>query len=803
MDYKPLDFEEKWINNWQKQDLYKASGDKPKYYVLEMFPYPSGKLHMGHVRNYSIGDAIARFYRMNGYDVLYPMGYDSLGLPAENAAKIHHIHPETWTLAKIEEMKAQQIRLGFSYDWACETITCLPEYYRWNQWIFLKFFKKGLTYKKKAPVNWCEKCHTVLANEQVENGKCWRCKELVKQKDLEQWFFKITAYAQDLLNDLVKLDGWPERVKLMQQNWIGKSEGVEINFQIKDTDEQITVYTTRPDTVFGITYMVLAPEHPKIKEWVKGTEYEQDVLKYLEKVTKETKIERLDESKPKEGHFIGKYFISPFTNEKHPIYISDYVLMDYGTGAVMAVPAHDQRDFEFAKKNNLPIKVVIVPENEVLTEDNLTAAYVEPGVMVDSGPYTKMHSLDFKKQIAIDIEKNNIGQRKTNYKLRDWLLSRQRYWGTPIPIVYCEKCGIQAVPEDELPIKLPKNVDFSLDGNPLDRVEDFVKTTCPKCQGPAKRETDTMDTFVDSSWYFLRYTSPKNDKLPFDKTAGNKWLPVDQYIGGIEHAVLHLLYARFFTKALKDIGLVDVDEPFQRLLTQGMVIKDGAKMSKSLGNTVDPGEIVNQYGADTARIFILFGAPPEKDLDWSDTGVEGSFRFLSRVFRLCTDLGTYPIKADKEKELTIVLNKTIKKVTEDLQRFHFNTAISSMMELVNFMYLNGASLAAASNLVILLAPFAPLMAEEIWQILGHKNSVHLESWPSYDTSLILDETVTIVVQINGKVRDKIEVGRDISKEEVEALIKTREKLKNYLDEATIMKSIFIPNKILNLVIKPS
>jgi leucyl-tRNA synthetase len=803
MDYKPNEIEEKWIAKWQKDELYKTqeNSDKPKKYVLEMFPYPSGKLHMGHVRNYSLGDALARFYTMKGFNVLHPMGYDSLGLPAENAAKKHQVHPEDWTLARIEEMKEQQLRLGFSYDWSREVATCLPNYYQWNQWIFLKFYEKGLAYKKKSSVNWCEECQTVLANEQVENGKCWRCKQIVEQKELSQWFFKITDYAQQLVDDIEKLEGWPENVRAMQKNWIGRSTGVDLIFEIKDTNEKMTVYTTRPDTVYGITYMVLAPEHPKIIEWVKDTKYEADVMVYIEKVKNETKIDRTDETKPKEGVFTGKYFISPFTGDECPIYISNYVLMDYGTGAVMAVPAHDHRDFQFAKLNKLPIKVVIQPKDTVLDPETMENAYVEPGFMVNSAEYNGLTSAEFKEKIAAVCEQNNWGKKTVNFKLRDWLLSRQRFWGTPIPMIYCESCGMVPVPEQELPVKLPKNVKFEWSGNPLDSCEEFVNVPCPKCGKKAKRETDTMDTFVDSSWYFIRYCSPHEDKKPFDTNLVDKWLQVDQYIGGVEHACMHLLYARFFTKALRDLGMLKHDEPFQNLFTQGMVIKDGAKMSKSLGNTVDPGIIIEKYGADTARLFILFGAPPERDLDWSDTGVEGSFRFLGRVFRLCTELENHPLKEGKQKELEAIIHKTIKSVSQDLERFSYNTAISRMMELVNFMYVNGATKEAVKTLTLLLAPLAPMITEEIWHLLGNKSSVHNQTWPTFDPALCIDETVTIVVMINGKVRDKLEVARDTAQEQVEALAKQSSKAQSHIKGKTIIKNIFVPNKILNIVAK--
>lgn len=803
MSYHPHDFEEKWIASWRESGIYRTTdqADRPNYYVLEMFPYPSGKLHMGHVRNYSLGDTQARFKRMQGFNVLYPMGYDSLGLPAENAAKQHQVHPEKWTLEKIEQMHEQQTRLGFSYDWDREVVTCLDTYYRWNQWLFIQLFKKGLAYKKTAPVNWCDECQTVLANEQVEGGRCWRCKHEVVEKQLEQWFFKITAYADELLRDLDKLGGWPEKVRLMQENWIGRSTGTEITFKVAETDANITVFTTRPDTVFGITYMVMAPEHPKVLEWVAGTEYEAPVRKFIAECATKTRIERTDETKPKEGVFIGKYALSPFVQEAVPIWISDYVLYGYGTGAVMAVPAHDQRDFEFARNHKLPIRVVITPEGETLSPDLMDHAYEGEGIMIHSGAYTGMPSQQFKEKISDEIESNNWGKRTVNYRLRDWLLSRQRYWGTPIPMIYCEDCGIVPVPEEALPVKLPTDVEFKWTGNPVATSAAFVNTTCPTCGKPARRETDTMDTFVDSSWYFLRYCDPKNDKAPFDPEKVKKWMPVNQYIGGVEHAVLHLLYSRFFTKAIRDLGLLDFDEPFQRLLTLGMVIKDGAKMSKSLGNTVDPGEIIEKYGADTARLFILFAAPAERELDWSDTGVEGAFRFLSRVWRVCMNVEEFAQKPGTEQELLKMVHKTIKAVTEDVQRFSYNTAISRMMELVNFMVANGGTSFARESLILMLAPFAPFITAEIWHRYGHTDGVHTHLWPTYDTAHTIDDEVTLVVQVNGKVREKIEAKRGLTQAQAEEMVHSSERIQKWLVGVTVVKVIYVQDKILNIVVR--
>lgn len=802
MEYRPQEFEEKWIQRWRETQIYKTdnTSSKPKYYVLEMFPYPSGKLHMGHVRNYSLGDTYARFMRMTGHHVLYPMGYDSLGLPAENAANAHHIHPEKWTLDRIKEMREQQDRLGFGYDWSREVKTCLPEYYRWNQWIFLKFYEKGLAYKRKAPVNWCESCKTVLANEQVEDGKCWRCKSVVLPKELEQWFFKITQYAEELLNDLSKLEGWPSKVRLMQQNWIGKSTGAEIKFRLQDDEEDVVVYTTRPDTLYGVTYLVVAPEYPSLANWVKGTPHEEEVMAYIEAAKSKSKIERSDETKTKTGVFTGKYFIHPLTGETHPIWVADYALMEYGTGAVMAVPAHDQRDFLFAKTYHLPLKLVIQPEGKTLQESELTEAMCDVGVIVGSGSHNGKRSDAFLKEMSDLIAEKGLGSKKTNYRLRDWLLSRQRYWGTPIPMVYCEACGVVPEKMENLPVLLPKNVTFGGQGNPLNYVHDFVNTTCPKCSKPAKRETDTMDTFVDSSWYFLRYVSPTSEDAPFDVEAAKRWMPVDQYIGGVEHAVLHLLYSRFFTKALRDMGLVNVDEPFAKLLTQGMVLKDGSKMSKSLGNTVDPGLIIAKYGADTARLFILFGAPVDRDLDWSDSSVEGCFRFLGRVFRLCTEQSSFPLKDKAGVER--MAHKTMKAVTVDIQRFSYNTAISRLMEYINYLYQEGVNAFAIDTLLLLLCPFAPFITEELWSKQGYTTSIHLQTWPKFNPELVIDETATVVIQINGKVREKIEVQRDQAQVEVFELAKSQERIQKYLENHHIQKSIYIPNKLVNFVVTP-
>jgi len=741
----------KWKKLWEEKGIFKVSEDpkKKKFYCLEMYPYPSEKLHVGHLRNYSIGDALARFKRMKGFNVLYPMGYDAFGLPAENAAIKNNVDPEKWTLDNIKAISEQQKAMGMSYDWSRKIQSCTPDYYKWNQWIFLKFLEKGLAYRKKSSVNWCPSCKTVLANEQVEQGKCWRCKSIVEQKDLEQWYFKITDYADELLNDLDKLEDWPERVKTMQRNWIGRSEGVEIDFPIKDSNEKVSTFTTRPDTVYGITYMVIAPEHPIVKKLTKGTEYEDKVNQFIEEVNKEEITERMDETKDKKGIFIGKYFINPFTKEECPLYIADYALMEYGTGAVMAVPTHDQRDFEFAKKHNLTLKVVITPKDKLLKEDEMNEAYTSEGILVNSDQFDGLENKKAIEKISDFIEKNKWGKRTVNYKIRDWLISRQRYWGTPIPIIYCEKCGI--VPEKDLPVLLPKDVKFGTGGNPLGTSEKFVNTTCPKCGGKAKRETDTMDTFVDSSWYFLRYCSPKYEKAPFDKKAVEYWMNVDQYIGGIEHAILHLLYARFFTKALRDLGLCNIDEPFKRLMTQGMVIKDGAKMSKSLGNVVDPADIIKDYGPDTARLFILFAALPEKELDWNDQGVKGAFKFLNRFYSLIEDnkkkisLNKIDLKNlnSKDKYMLSLMNHLIKDVTENIEQFKFSLAISDIMQFVSQVgkYANeNPNKEVFSELVktsvLVMSPFTPFICEELWEMIGFKDFVSLAEWPKYDESMI-------------------------------------------------------------------
>lgn len=817
--YDFTEIEKKWQESWKEQDCYRveAEENKSKYYLLEMFPYPSGNLHMGHVRNYSIGDVVARYKNMQGFNVLHPMGWDAFGLPAENAAIQRGIHPAEWTWSNIEHMRGQLQALGLSYDWEREVATCHPEYYRWGQWLFLKFYEKGLIYKKKAPVNWCEGCQTVLANEQVKDGLCWRCDSVVAPRELEQWFIRITDYADVLLEDLDLLTGWPEKVKIMQENWIGRSEGAEIDFQVEGLEEKITVYTTRPDTIFGVSYMVLAPEHPLVAKLTRGTSYEQEVDSFIQRVKEQNEITRTNEAE-KEGMFIGKYVLNPVSGEKVPLWIANYVLMQYGTGAVMGVPAHDERDFTFARKYKLPIPIVIQPKGKELKVEDMTTAHPAEGVLVNSGEFSGMESTKALQAIIEFVEKQGVGKRKINYRLRDWLVSRQRYWGNPIPFIYCEQCGLVPVPEKDLPVLLPENVDFraNLGGSPLARTEEFVNTTCPKCGGQAKRETDTMDTFICSSWYFLRFTSPRYQESAFATKQANYWMSVDQYIGGIEHAILHLLYARFFTKVLADLNLLEAREPFANLLTQGMVIKDGAKMSKSKGNVVDPDRIVKEYGADTARLFILFAAPPERDLEWSDQGVEGAFRFLNRVWRLVRDYSERVAKVAEEissldsndKEMIKAVHQAIKKVTEDLERFNFNTAISAIMELVNSLYLQKDKNQnvhlwkhSLKKLILLLSPFAPHLTEELWQAIGEKGSIHQEKWPEFNPEFIVEEEITIVVQVNGKVRDKITVAASLEEEELKAQALRSEKVQLALLDKTLAKVILVPKKLVNIVVK--
>ena len=819
--YNFKEIEKKWQKYWEENDCFKTEEDdsKEKYYCLEMFPYPSGKLHMGHVRNYSIGDVVARFKKMDGFNVLHPMGWDSFGLPAENAAIKHGIHPNIWTWDNIAEMRSQLKQLGLSYDWNREVATCHPDYYKWMQWIFIQFYNRGLAYKKENPVNWCPSCKTVLANEQVVDGCCERCKSPVGKKNLSQWYLKITDYAERLLDNLDTLDGWPNKVKIMQRNWIGKSVGAEVDFEIKDSDEKLTVFTTRVDTIYGTTYMVLAPEYPSVLSMVEGTEYENPVKEYIEKVEHMNDIERTSTVNEKTGVFIGKYAINPFTKKEIPIYISDYVLMGYGTGAVMGVPAHDQRDFEFATKFGIDIIPVVDPGDPEIDLNNLKEACAAEGTLINSGEFNGMNNRDAIGKFIEIVEEQGIGKKTVNYRLRDWLISRQRYWGCPIPMIYCEDCGWVPEKEENLPVMLPTDVEFTGKGeSPLTTSKTFGDTVCPICGKPAKREMDTMDTFLDSSWYFLRYCDPKNDKAPFDPKKAEYWMNVDQYISGVEHAILHLMYARFFQMALYDMGLVKDEEPFKNLLTQGMVNKDGKKMSKSLGNVVSPEEIINKYGADTARLFILFAAPPERELDWSDAGVEGSYRFLNRVYRLVYEIkekypevpSAFEIKTDADKSLNYTLNFTIKKVSEDVGgRFSFNTAISSIMELVNEMYrykeqgcVNEGLLGkAVKDLILILSPFVPHICEEMWEHIGQTESVTTMSWPEYDEDALVKESVEVVVQINGKVKEKMMVAADAGKSELEKIALENERIKALLDGKTVVKVVAVPGRLINIVVK--
>ena len=822
--YEFSKIEQKWQDRWEAEQLYKVddTSDRPKYYCLEMFPYPSGNLHMGHVRNYSIGDVVARFKIMHGYNVLHPMGWDSFGLPAENAAIKHGVLPSKWTKENIANMKRQFKALGLSFDWDREVTTCMPDYYKWTQWLFLQLYKNGLAYKKNASVNWCPGCQTVLANEQVVEGACERCDSIVEKKALEQWFFKITDYADRLLDDLDKLPGWPNKVKIMQENWIGRSEGALIRFMVAETGEPIEVFTTRPDTVFGVSYMVLAPEHPLVAQAIAGTEYEKPVKAFIQKVQQLSEVDRSSTDLEKEGIFIGVHAVNPANGEKVPVLIGNYVIYEYGTGAVMGVPAHDERDFFFAQKYDLPIKVVVQPADSELRAADMTEAYTGVGVMVNSGRFDGMANTEAKTAIVEELASKQAGEKKVSYRLRDWLISRQRFWGAPIPIIYCDHCGAVPVPEDQLPVLLPHDIEFKPNGeSPLKYMEEFAQTTCPICGAPARRETDTMDTFVCSSWYFLRYTDPHNEQLPFSKEKADQWMSVDQYIGGVEHAILHLMYARFFTKVLKDLGMVSADEPFTNLLTQGMVLKEGSKMSKSKGNTVSPVDIVGRYGADTARLFILFAAPPERDLEWNDQAVEGCYRFLNRVWRLVysfvEEYGTDakavldPAKLGaNEKTLRRLTHTTIKRVTDDAgSRFNFNTAISAIMELVNGIYQYREKeqgkdalvlTEAVENLVLLLAPFTPHIAEELWQAIGHTDSVHRQAWPEYDTKAMAQEEVTVVIQINGKMRDRLTMAVDLAQAEVEAAALAQPKIAEQIAGQTIKKVVVIPNKLVNIVL---
>ena len=819
--YDPQAIEKEWQARWEEWGLYTTAegSDRPKKYILEMFPYPSGDLHMGHVRNYSIGDVVARFHRMRGFNVLHPIGWDSFGLPAENAAIKRGIHPKTWTYENIAKQKEQMHRLGLSYDWDRVIITSDPQYYMWGQYIFLKLYERGLVYRANSLVNWCPSCKTVLANEQVEGGTCWRCHTIVEKRELEQWFFKITDYAQRLLSDLELLTGWPERVKTMQRNWIGRSEGAMVRFTIADSGDEVEVFTTRPDTLFGATFFLLAPEHPLADKLTKGKPAEGELSKMRAKLSRQSAVDRAAGEFEKEGISTGAFAINPVNNKKMPVWVANYVLMEYGTGAVMAVPAHDQRDFEFARKYSIPVKVVISQTGDTQVTDELAQAYVGAGVLVDSGEFDGLGSREAIAKVTKWLGERGKGRPAIHYRLRDWLISRQRYWGNPIPIIYCDKCGVVPVPQDQLPVLLPEDVNLGASGSPLAENAGFVQTVCPTCGGKARRETDTMDTFTCSSWYFLRFCSPKAEMMPFDPAAADYWMPVDQYIGGIEHAVLHLLYARFFTKAFNDLHFMESVEPFTNLLTQGMVKLDGVTMSKSRGNVVSPEEIISKYGADTARMFILFAAPPEKDLEWSHEGVEGLFRFLGRVWRLVSGnadnsskMSTVQKGDAAAKKLTRDVHRAIKKVTVDIgDRCNLNTAISAVMELVNaaYLYLENRELERChaptldildKAVLLLLAPFAPHMTEELWQTRWPGPSVHLQAWPAYDTELICEESITLVVQVNGKVRDKLECGRGLTKDELEGLALAGGKVAAHIAGKSVRKVIVIPDKLVNIVV---
>ncbi len=807
--YDPLAIQRRWQEQWSESGLYRVSdsSDRPKYYALVMFPYTSGDLHIGHWYNFAPADAHARYKRMAGHNVLAPIGFDAFGLPAEEAAINHGIHPFTWTTANIRRMESQLRTIGAMYDWSREIATCMPEYYRWNQWFFLKFFERGLAYRANAPANWCPHCQTVLANEQVVDGRCERCETVVSRRDLEQWFFLITAYADELL-DFSEID-WPERVKTMQRNWIGRSEGVEFRLRVAGREElEIPVYTTRVDTVFGMTYVVLAPEHPLVDTLV-SADHVAEVRDYQEQARRATEVERLSTEREKTGVFLGAEAINPANGERVPIWIADYVLASYGTGAIMAVPGHDQRDLEFAQKHGLPVREVIRPPG-VSEPSRMTEAYTEPGVMVNSAQFDGLSSEEGKERIADWFESLGIGKRTVNYRVRDWLISRQRYWGTPIPIVYCDRCGIVPVPEDQLPVLLPEDAEFRPTGqSPLTYDEEFVNTTCPRCGGPARRETDTMDTFVDSSWYMLRYCNPHVEGMPFDRAAVEHWMPVDQYMGGVEHAVMHLLYARFFIKALRDLGLVSFGEPFLRLYNQGIILgPDGSRMSKSRGNVVNPDEYVERLGSDAVRCYLMFIGPWDSGGPWNPQGISGIDGFLHRVWALATEGpgDSAPARdGPADDEARRLIHKTIKRVTDDFDRFKFNTALAALMEATNGLSRMRGRVAgrawndAISSLVLLLAPCAPHIAEELWHRLGHSESVHRQNWPEYDPSLTAERTITLIVQVNGKVRDKIEAPADISQADAQHLATESPRVRAHLDGATVRQVIYVPGRLINIV----
>ena len=829
-EYNFTEIEAKWQGFWEGCGLFRIdeNSTKEKFYCLVMFPYPSGTLHVGHGRNYIIGDVVSRYKIMKGYNVLSTIGWDAFGLPAENAAIKGGSHPALWTKNNIKAMKHQLHRWGVGYDWDREITSCNPNYYKWTQWIFLKLYENDLAYKKKAAVNWCPSCATVLANEQVIEGCCERCETPVRQRDLEQWFFRISKYAQKLLDDIPLLEGWPERVKTMQANWIGRNEGVRIDFNLENSNEILSCFTTRPDTLYGVTFVSLAPEHPIISKLISGTPKENAVMSFVERARNQGVVERTAEGTEKEGIFTGKYVINPINNERVPVWTANYVLMEYGTGAVMCVPAHDQRDFLFVRKYNLPIKIVIQPEGKELNANTMKEAYIENGIQVNSGIFSGIFNTEAMKRIPEFLESKGLGTKTVTYRLRDWLISRQRYWGAPIPIIYCEKCGTVPVSETQLPVELPEKVEFKPHGmSPLSQVDSFINTSCPKCSGTARREIDTMDTFVDSSWYFLRYLSPKDDTKPFISDKVNKWLPVDQYIGGVEHAILHLLYARFITKVLYDIGYINFNEPFRHLFTQGMIIKNGAKMSKSRGNVVSPDILIDKYGADTQRLYILFIGPPQKDAEWNDRGVLGAHRFLNRLWQKVTDYEEVytrvPYKkiniknlSEAAKALYRQTNQTIKKITEDIETYwHFNTAIASVMELLNSVdsfnvkiphnYAEEADFNVfrytMENILLLMAPLIPHICEELWEIMGHKPGIFQQSWPKYDENAIQEDVVEIVIQINSKVRSHITVTTNISNDELKKRILSDERVIALIDGKKIVNTIIVPKKLINIVIK--
>ncbi len=821
-DYNFTEIEERWQRRWDESASFEVTEDpgRPKFYCLEMLPYPSGDIHVGHVRNYCITDVIARYKTMRGFGVMHPIGWDALGLPAENAAIKRGIHPDTWTRQNIASMKRQLRRLGFSYPWSREIATCDPEYYRWNQWFFLRMLEKGIAYRKKAEVNWCPSCQTVLANEQAEGGTCWRCKSVVEQRELDQWFLRITAYQDQLLDDMASL-GWPDRVLVQQRNWIGRSPGAEVDFPVEG-QEPIRVFTTRVDTIFGATFMVLAPEHPRVFELIKGTAGEEAALAAVKRLRSQDRRARLEGQVEKEGVFTGRYATNPFTGEPVPVWVGNFVLMGYGTGAIMSVPAHDQRDFDFAKKYSLPIRVVIQPEGQVLEAEHLKAAYEGPGQAADSGEWTGLDSATAIARMAKHAEARGFGRGVVTYRLKDWLISRQRYWGTPIPVVYCDKDGMQPVPDSALPIVLPKDAPFTGEGgNPLAKVPAFVNATCPKCQGPARRETDTMDTFVDSSWYFYRYLSPRKDDGPVDAAAVRYWFPIDLYVGGIEHAILHLVYSRFWTKVMRDLGLVSFDEPVLRLFPQGMVHKDGEVMSKSKGNTVAPDDVIASYGADTLRVYVLGEAPAEMALEWSEERIGGSFRLVQRAWRLvdrhAEALASGPrAEFDAElpgpaRELRLKTHQTIQKVTADIERIHLNTAVAAFHELVNEIHrlepavTSGKGIEALreaiETLVLLMNPFAPHVCEEMWLRLGHEGGLVQHPWPVVDEAAAREDSVELAVQVNGKVRGRITVPREAGEDAIRRTALAEPRVAEEVNGKQVTKIIVVPGRLVSLVVR--